>query len=48
MRKRLHRLGCSCHQVSGFLFKADPDKQQAFRDDYAHDQQKVQTDGWRR
>ena len=30
MRKLLKRLGCSFHQVSGFLFKADPDKQQEF------------------
>ena len=48
MRKLLHRLGCSFHQVSGFLFKADPDKQQAFLEDYEPDKQKVQTDGWRR
>ena len=25
-----HRIGCSFHQVSGFLFKADRDKQEAF------------------
>jgi transposase len=48
MRKLLQRLGCSFHQVSGFLFKADPDQQQAFVQDYAQDKQKVQTDGWRR
>lgn len=48
MRKLLHRLGCSFHQVSGFLFKADPDKQQEFLDDYERDKPKVQTDGWRR
>jgi transposase len=27
MRKVLQRLGCSFHQVSGFLFKADPDQE---------------------
>jgi transposase len=48
MRKLLKRLGCSFHQVSGFLFKADPDKQQEFVKDYAQDKDKVQTDGWRR
>jgi transposase len=48
MRKLLHRLGCSFHQVSGFLFKADPDKQQEFLNDYQADKPKVQTDGWRR
>jgi hypothetical protein len=48
MRKLLHRLGCSFHQVSGFRFKADPDKQQAFLEEYEQDKAKVQTDGWRR
>lgn len=46
MRKLLHRLGCSFHQVSGFLFKADPDKQQEFLDDYEKDKPKVQNEGW--
>lgn len=48
MRKLLHRLGCSFHQVSGFLFKADPDKQQEFLEAYAQDKQKAQTDNGRR
>src|ERR1700733_6832242 len=33
----LHRIGCSFHQVSGFLFKADRDKQQQFVDNYHAD-----------
>jgi Transposase and inactivated derivatives len=48
MRKLLQRLGCSFHQVSGFLFKADPDKQQQFLEDYEHDKKTAQTEGWRR
>jgi len=48
MRKLLHRLGCSFHQVSGFLFKANPDKQQEFLDDYEQDKERVHSDGWRR
>src|SRR5262249_41070814 len=48
MRKLLHRWGCSFHQVSGFLFKANPDKQQEFLQDYEQDKLKVQSDGWRR
>jgi transposase len=48
MRKLLHRLGCSFHQVSGFLFKADPDRQQEFLADYAQDKPKVSREGWRR
>jgi transposase len=48
MRKLLHRLGCSFHQVSGFLFKADPDKQQEFLQDYEHDKQTASSEGWRR
>jgi transposase len=48
MRKLLNRLGCSFHQVSGFLFKADPDQQQAFVAEYEHDKQTAQTEGWRR
>jgi transposase len=41
-------LGCSFHQVSGFLFKADPDQQQQFVEDYEHDKQTAQAEGWRR
>jgi hypothetical protein len=48
MRKLLKRLGCSFHKVSGFLFKADQDKQKEFIDEYEQDKKKVQTDGWRR
>jgi transposase len=48
MRKLFTRLGCSFHQVSGFLFKADPDKQQDFLDDYEQDKQTAQAKGWRR
>src|SRR5262245_47132186 len=48
MRKLLKRLGCSFHKVSAFLFKADPDKQQQFIDEYEQDKQKVQADKWRR
>jgi transposase len=48
MRKLLKRLGCSFHQVSGFLFKADPDKQQAFLDAYQEQKQTTQDEGGRR
>jgi transposase len=48
MRKLLNRLGCSFHKVSGFLFKADVQKQKEFIQDYEHDKQKVQEQGWRR
>lgn len=48
MRKLLHRLGCSFHQVSGFLFKADPDKQQEFLDAYERDKQQATNEGTRR
>src|SRR3984957_10643012 len=41
MRKLLKRLGYSFHQVSGFLFKADPDKQQEFL--AAYEQEKKTT-----
>ncbi len=48
MRKLLHRPGCSFHQVSGFLFKADPDEQQQFLKNYEQDKQTAQAEGWRR
>ena len=48
MRKLLKRLGCSFHQVSGFLFKADPDKQQEFVEAYEQDKQATQAIGGRR
>jgi transposase len=48
MRKLLQRVGCSFHQVSGFLFKADPDKQQEFLQTYEADKQTTQDEGGRR
>jgi transposase len=48
MRKLLQRLGCSFHQVSGFLFKANPDKQQEFLQEYESDKKTAQAEGWRR
>src|SRR5271170_5587292 len=36
-KRLLHRIGCSFHQVSGFLFKANRDKQQEFVDKYHAD-----------
>jgi hypothetical protein len=48
MRKLLHRLGCSFHQVSGFLFKADPDRHQQFLEDYEQGKKVAQAKGWRR
>ena len=48
MRKLLVRLGCSFHKVSGFLFKANQEKQKEFVADYEQDKRKVQSDGWRR
>jgi len=41
-------VGCSFHQVSGFLFKADPDKQQEFLQTYEADKQPTQDEGGRR
>jgi transposase len=48
MRKLLNRLGCSFHKASGFLFKADQEKQKEFVAQYEQDKKKVQTDRWRR
>jgi transposase len=48
MRRLLKRLGCSFHKVSGFLFKADPEKQQEFIEEYEQDKGNVPSDGWRR
>jgi transposase len=48
MRKLLNRLGCSFHKVSGFLFKADQEKQKEFATQYEQDKEKVQAEGWRR
>jgi hypothetical protein len=48
MCKLLHRLDCSFHQVSGFLFKADPDRQQEFLLEYEQDKKQVPAEGWRR
>src|SRR3954471_24178229 len=48
MRKLLVRLGCSFHKVSGFLFKADQEKQKEFVAQYEQDKQKVRSDDSRR
>jgi hypothetical protein len=48
MRKLLKRLGCSFHKVSGFLFKADQQKQKEFVAQYEQDKEKVKADGPRR
>jgi hypothetical protein len=48
MRKLLQRLGCSFHQVSGFLFQADPDKQQEFLEAYAAEKKTTLEEGGRR
>jgi hypothetical protein len=48
MRKLLKRLGCSFHKASGFLFKADQDKQKQFVAEYEQDKRKAQTQQWRR
>jgi transposase len=48
MRKLLHRLGCSFHQVSGFLFKANPDRQEEFVQKYEQDKKTAQAEGVRR
>jgi transposase len=48
MRKLLKRLGCSFHQVSGFLFKADPDKQQEFIAAYEQEKKTTPAEGGRR
>src|SRR5215510_2843498 len=48
MRRLLKRLGCSFHKVSGFLFKADPDKQQEFVGEYERDKGRAAQEGWRR
>ena len=43
MRNLLHRIGVSYHKASGFFWKADPDKQEAFLRTY--EWQKRQADG---
>jgi transposase len=48
MRKLLNRLGCSFHKVSGFLFKADVQKQKEFIQGYAQDKQEAQDGSLRR
>jgi hypothetical protein len=48
MRKLLKRLGCTFHKVSGFLFKADRNKQAEFVAEYERDKAKAQAEGWRR
>jgi transposase len=48
MRKLLNRLGCSFHKVSGFLFKANVEKQKEFLADYEQDKPKAQDGSLRR
>jgi hypothetical protein len=48
MRKLLARLGCSFHKASAFLFTAEQDKQKEFVAEYEQDQQKVDSECWRR
>jgi transposase len=48
MRKLLVRVGCSFHKVSGFLFKADQEKQKEFVAQYEQDKQTVHDAGGRR
>jgi len=43
MRGLLHRIGVSYHKATGFFWKADPDKQEAFL--RTHERQKRQADG---
>lgn len=43
MRNLLHRIGVSYHKVTGFFWKADPDKQEEFL--RRHEQQKREADG---
>jgi transposase len=45
MRGLLHRIGVSYHKVTGFLWKADPGKQEEFLK--THQEQKRQADGRR-
>jgi hypothetical protein len=45
MRNLLHRIGVSYHKATGFLWKADPDKQEEFLK--THRRQKQQADGRR-
>ena len=48
MRKVLKRLGCSFHKVSGFLFKANQEKQKEFIEEYEQDKGQAAQEGWRR
>jgi transposase len=41
----LKRIGVSYHQVTGFLWKADPDKQQAFAAKHQNQKEQAQRDG---
>jgi transposase len=47
-KELLHRIGCSFHQVSGFLFKGDPDKQAAHLQVFNEQTAETQTGGTRR
>src|SRR3984893_14637580 len=48
MRKLLNRLGCTFHKSSGFLFKANREKQQEFLQDYEADKSKAKQEQLRR
>jgi transposase len=48
MRKLLGRIGCSFHKASGFLFKANQQKQKEFIAEYEQDKQTAQAQSWRR
>jgi transposase len=48
MRKLLNRLDCTFHKSSGFLFKANRDKQKEFLQDYEADKAKTEPQPMRR
>jgi transposase len=48
MRKLLNRLGCTFHKSSGFLFKANREKQKEFVQDYEADKGKAKQQPMRR
>jgi transposase len=47
-KQLLHRIGCSFHQVSGFLFKGDRDKQEAHLHVFNEQTAEIQAGGTRR
>jgi transposase len=48
IKQLLKRIGASYHKVTGFLWKADPDKQHAFADHYERQKAAAQRPGARR